>query len=191
MDLLRSIKLTYTNEKAIALKYGFKNVTELRASIRVVTEGSKELIEAMDKKLLSVHQAEKLLDLSHEVQLELLSNEKAVISQKINNYLKEDREKRNARTIKLVKTIFTHPGLLEAEKATRLPLCHALSELLMITGLSREFRWDAKALKKKIFPHSKVNFSSILEALINCRMIEKNGSVGKFLWDPVINLEDI
>ncbi len=87
------------------------------------------------------------------------------------------------RTIK--PEFFTHEGLFDAEKATKLPLRVAFVGLWCAADREGRFRWEPRRLGVQILPYDGTDFSRVLDALATrgfvVRYASQHGDIG---WIP-------
>ena len=80
---------------------------------------------------------------------------------------------------------FTHEGLFDAEKATKLPLRVAFVGLWCAADREGRFRWEPRRLGVQILPYDAVDFSRVLDALATrgfvVRYACQQGEIG---WIP-------
>jgi hypothetical protein len=96
------------------------------------------------------------------------------------------------RTIK--PEFFTHEGLFEAERATKLPLRIAFVGLWCVADRSGRFRWEPRRLGVSVLPYDPTDFSRVLDALVTRGFIVKYavdgvdyGCIPSFSRHQVIN----
>lgn len=85
-----------------------------------------------------------------------------------------------SRTRTLNPDFFSYKGLFEAEASTRLPLRCAYIGLLTCCNRLDRFRWEPRRLKLKVLPYDALNFSEVLEALLQRGFIKQILYEGKY-----------
>lgn len=80
---------------------------------------------------------------------------------------------------------FTHEGLYEAERATKLPIRVAFAGLWCAADKRGRFKWEARRLGVAILPYDGHDFSRVLDALLTRAFIVKYASLGvDYGWIP-------
>ena len=80
------------------------------------------------------------------------------------------------RTIK--PEFFTHEGLFEAEKATKLPLRVAFAGLWCVADKAGRFKWEPRRIGVSVLPYDGIDFSRVLDALLTRGFLVKYASGG-------------
>ena len=75
--------------------------------------------------------------------------------------------------------LFRHEELFEAEISYNLPLRIAFVGLFTCCDREGRFRWKPRILKLDILPFDDIDFTLVLEALVNCGFIQKYICDGK------------
>ncbi len=119
--------LTGRTDEMIAKKYGFKNRKTLHQAIYVIKQGCAEIIHAMDKDVIKIYIAAKIVTLPKVQQRELLIQEPKAIRA----YFKNKKNK----TIQidmpsLLHAIQTDAALNEAEKIAQKPIIKRIKTIL-------------------------------------------------------------
>lgn len=149
--------------------------TYLRAK-KVVEKGIADVVEAMDKKLISIASAATIVALPPNEQECLIKKKR----KEIIKYLK----KNNAKRYSLV-ALFHERELLIAEQYYKLPLRLPLMGLLINSDAKGYFSWNPKKLQEELLPNMEMNFDTILEILRRMgaikKICKKEGAIGQVL----------
>jgi DNA-binding transcriptional regulator YdaS (Cro superfamily) len=148
----------------VAKEAGFSSRdTYLRAK-KVVEKGIKDVIESMDKKLISIASAAAMAGLPAEEQQFLIKSHQKEIA----GYFKKNNPKKYSFT-----ALFQEQELLSAERHYKLPLRLPLLGLLINYDSQGYFPWDPKKLQEELLPNMEMNFDTILERLRQIGVIKK------------------
>lgn len=80
---------------------------------------------------------------------------------------------------------FTHEGLFDAEKATKLPLRVAFVGLWCAADREGRFRWEPRRLGVQILPYDGADFARVLDALATRGFVVRYASTqGEIGWIP-------
>ena len=149
----------------VAKEVGFSSRdTYLRAK-KVVQQGAIYVIEAMDKKIISISRAAEISKLPLEEQKIILKKNK----KEIFSYIKKINKKNGYSFYDLLK----EDRLLNAEKFYKLPLRLPLMGILINCDSQGYFLWDPQKLQEDLLPKLEINFDEILTCLIKIGAIEK------------------
>lgn len=75
--------------------------------------------------------------------------------------------------------LFVHEDLFEAERRTGLPLRLAFIGLFTVADREGRFRWKVRELKTYVMPHDDVDFTAIMDALVEAEFVQQYEADGK------------
>jgi hypothetical protein len=170
-------------DNEIAKKYGFGNRGTLRQAMAVIKNGCDELVEAMDKKMVSIYRASRLSALCVPLQQELVAQGKDAIKA----YFKQQNSKPSSKKMthfEWLRKIETHQQLKALEIIHQLPLRQIVMGLSAQCDSKGQFIWDLEQLKTGLLL-KEVPLKASLAVLCQHRMI-KQKRLGKKLVGVIL-----
>lgn len=134
---------------------------------KVLQQGIPELINAMDKRTVSISLAATIAELPADQQITLLKKDR----KEITAVLKKKSDNLWMAGIKIVKPKLFHEELFKAEKKYQLPLRIAFVGLFICCDREGRFCWEPNRLKKNVLPYDEIEMADVLKALADSGFI--------------------
>lgn len=185
----------------VAKEAGFASRDSYMRAKKVVQKGIFQLVQAMDKRLISISMASEIADLPPDQQSQLLtknSHEIKILLAVLRENLRKKRplttQSKRQKNFQLLNQpeflsrLIEHPELIAAEQQQQLPLRLPLIGLLMYCDASGCFPWDSEKIKNDLLPFVQIDFEQVLTSLSLLGFIKKIEESKKWMGKMVIEM---